>query len=73
MAQIEELNIWVKCPHCGHTEWQDVAVAIANTGADDGGISVDEEGVSDCDCSHCGEEFQVVLQCFATVRKDEFS
>ena len=71
MSQIEKLNIFVTCPYCGESEWQDVSVAIAGADAEDGTISTDEDGVSDCECSFCEKEFQTILQCFATVRKAE--
>ena len=73
MAQLEEVIIRTSCPYSGHKERQEASIAIANTGADDGGISEDEDGVSYCLCRNCGKEFQVVLQCFATVRKCEDS
>lgn len=72
MSQIEMLKLFVTCPYCGESEWQgDVSVAIAGADVEDGTISTDEDGVSDCECSFCEKEFQIVLQCFATVRKSE--
>ena len=67
MAQISEIYIRVACPRCGNSEYQDVSVAIAGTGADDGGITEGEDGVTDCACSACGKAYRIALQCFADV------
>lgn len=68
MAQLNYIFIDVRCPHCGKKVYDSAEIATAGTGADDGGIG-DKEGVSKIDCDECDETFEVVLQCFATVRK----
>lgn len=66
MAQIESVFINMRCPHCGNRVYDSAEIAIAGTGADDGGIG-DKEGVSRIECDECNETFEVVLQCFAKV------
>lgn len=70
MAQTDFVAIDVRCPHCGRKESIVTEVAIAGTGADDGGLG-DNEGVGSIYCLPCGETYEVVLHCFTTVRKTE--
>ena len=70
MAQTDFVAIDVCCPYCGEEASVVTEVAIAGTGADDGGLGYDE-GVGSIYCFPCGETYEVVLHCFATVRKVE--
>ena len=67
MAQIDYIFADVRCPHCGEEAHELLEVAIAGTGADDGGIA-DDEGVSDVKCNNCHNQYKVEIQCFPTVR-----